>query len=256
MLEDFLFAQALAWSDRKISFPSLRQQGYAYFNSNQYGHLPGSFFGITGMWPWLDKGILSVDHIQIDWLAARKDGMLGVALMNESVETVTSGVTLGPKAGGNYTGRAQLFDKNGSVEDVHIRDGKLNLTIPGRTLVGLLVPIDAVKAPSFARAAGTRSKDMVSTVVEHANGKGLVMQLSPEKYFGYIYSAQQPDELKSLTVDYRIGEGRSHRMTTYTYPFEFIIEVDNPEKPLTYSLTFEHVDGQIVESEMYVLKPL
>src|SRR5690606_25840795 len=156
MLEDFLFAQALAWSDRKISFPSLRQQGYAYFNSNQYGHLPGSFFGITGMWPWLDKGILSVDHIQIDWLAARKDGMLGVALMNESVETVTSGVTLGPKAGGNYTGRAQLFDKNGSVEDVHIRDGKLNLTIPGRTLVGLLVPIDAVKAPSFARAAGTR----------------------------------------------------------------------------------------------------
>ena len=255
MLEDFIFAQAWAWSDRKISFPSVRQQGYAYFNSNQYGHLSGSFFGVEGMWPWLDQGVLTVDNVQIDWLAARKNGMLGIALMNESVEAVMTEIKLGPKSGENYTGTAQLCYRDGEVETVYIQNGKLKVTVAGHTLVGLLVPSKVVREPLFANKRMEQA-DAASTMVNHAHGKGLIIQLTPESYSGYIYSTLQPKALKRLTLDYRIGNGELRRITTETYPFEFIIEVDNAEKPLRYILTLEKMDGQVIKEEESVLKPL
>ncbi len=256
MLEDFLFAQAQAWSGGRIYFPSLRQQGYAYFNANQYGHLPGSFFGVKEMWPWLDRTVLTVDDMQIDWLAARCDGLLGVALMNECADTVTSTVALGPKAGEDYTGGATLFYNDGRVEEVTISGGKLTLAIPGHTLVGLVVPTEAVRAPSFATPVPTVSAEVLNTVVEHDSGKGVVMQLSPDRYFGYIYTTKQPIELNRFIVDYRIGNGEERRLATDTYPFEFIIEVDRPSEPLMYSLTFEQSDGKVLKSQAYTLKPV
>ena len=98
--------------------------------------------------------------------------------------------------------------------------------------------------------------DAASTMVNHAHGKGLIIQLTPESYSGYIYSTLQSKALKRLTLDYRIGNAELRRITTETYPFEFIIEVDNAEKPLRYILTLEKMDGQVIKEEESVLKPL
>jgi len=258
MLEDFLFAQTWAWSNQQVAFPSLRQQGYAYFNSNQYGHAPGTFFGEEGMWPWLDRAVVSTNHTQIDWLAARKDGKVGIALMNESNEVVTTEIKLGAKAGADFTGDAILHRVDGSTDKLRFVDGKATVTIPGHTLVGLKIASETVAAPTYAHKIipeRVPAVDLGNTVADHGAGKGMVLQLSPDKYFGYVYVTQKPDELKRLTMAYRIGDGETRRVSTDTYPFECIVEVCDPELPLYYTLTLEKVDDTVEELGEHMLKP-
>jgi len=257
MLEDFLFAQTWAWSKQQVAFPSLRQQGYAYFNSNQYGHAPGTFFGEDGMWPWLDSAVVSTDNIQIDWLAARKDGRVGFALMNESFTEITTEITLGSKVGADFTGDGILYRVDGSTEKLHFSHGKATVTIPGHTLVGIKIASKIVKAPKYAHGFDEKRGSSVAlgnTVVNHDAGKGFVLQLSPDKYFGYVYVTHKPDVLKKLTMVYRIGNGETKRLSTETYPFEFIVEVSQPEQPLYYTLTLEKTDGNVDKLGEQVLK--
>ena len=89
MLEDFLINNIWLRSDANIEFPSVLQAGYAYFTTNQYGFAPGKFYDEDGMWLWLDRGIVTSDSIQLDYLTAKKDGVLGVAFLNEGNDTVT-----------------------------------------------------------------------------------------------------------------------------------------------------------------------
>ncbi len=258
MLEDFLFAQTWAWSKQQVAFPSLRQQGYAYFNSNQYGHAPGIFFGEDGMWPWLDSAVVSTGNIQIDWLAARKDGRVGIALMNESDIEITTQIMLGPKAGADFTGDGILHRVDGSTEKLHFAHGRATVTIPGRTLIGVKIASETVKAPRYAHKLDKIQRHSVTlgnTVVDHGVGKGIVLQLSPDKYFGYVYVTPKADVLKKLTMAYHIGTGKIKRLTTETYPFEFIVEVSQPEEPFYYTLTLEKVDGTVEELGEQVLRP-
>lgn len=258
MLEDFLFAQTWAWSKKQIVFPSLRQQGYAYFNSNHYGHAPGTFFGDEGMWPWLDSAVISTDNMQIDWLAARKDGVVGVALMNESTIDIKTQITLGAKVDKDFTGQGTLYYVDGTVETLDFKQGKASVIIPGHTLVGVKFASKTVKAPKHLvakRATNWDESDLKSTVVDHGMGKGIVIQLSPEKYFGYVYVTHKPDKLKKLTMTYHTGTGKAKKLITETYPFEFIVEVADAGKPLYYKLLLEGTDGSLEEIEERMLQP-
>ncbi len=258
MLEDFLIGQTMAWSGNNIHFPSLRQQGYAYFNSNQYGHEPGVFYNETDMWPWLTEGIVTTGNIQIDWMAARKDGVLGVAFMNESAKDVTTVVTLGDKIpnGASYNGTADLFDKNGKIGTVEVVNGSFSLNVPAKALSAVVMKMDTVKAPAFSAFTYSDTKaEIGGTVSEHTNGKGYTLQMSPDSYYAYVYvtdktpmwteesTEQNPKYVasskpyvKELTITYDVG-GEKKTETTNVYPFEFIIKVDDVNKVFNYTLT-------------------
>lgn len=215
------------------------------------------FFGEDGMWPWLDSAVVSTDNIQIDWLAARKDGRVGFALMNESFTEITTEITLGSKVGADFTGDGILYRVDGSTEKLHFSHGKATVTIPGHTLVGIKIASKIVKAPKYAHGFDEKRGSSVAlgnTVVNHDAGKGFVLQLSPDKYFGYVYVTHKPDVLKKLTMVYRIGNGETKRLSTETYPFEFIVEVSQPEQPLYYTLTLEKTDGNVDKLGEQVLK--
>src|SRR3546814_6242867 len=91
------------------------------------------------MWPWLERAVVSTDNIQIDWLAARKEGLVGVALMNESPAAIETEIKLGAKVGANLTGYGTLYRVDGAQEKLYFENGKAKVTIPGRTLVGIKI---------------------------------------------------------------------------------------------------------------------
>ena len=266
MIEDFLIGQTMAWSGNNIHFPSLRQQGYAYFNSNQYGHEPGVFYGEKEMWPWLAEGVVSTDNIQIDWMAARKDGVMGVALMNESANDITTNVTLGDKVpgGATFSGTADLYDKNGKIGTVNVVNGVFNVNVPAKALTAVIIKLGTVKAPAFAKFDySDTSAEIGGTVSNHENGKGYTLQMSPNEYYAYVYVTDktpsydesvtdayapkyQPSAtpyVTSLTITYDIGGGAKKTETTSVYPFEFIIKVDDVDKEFNYKLTATMSDG-------------
>ena len=246
MLEDFLFGQVQSWSGGNITFPSLRQQGYAYFNSKQFGHKPGKFFDQADMWPWLAENTIDSGNIQIDWLAARKDGMMGIALMNESADSVTTTVSLleGVSGGTTYTGPATVFNKDGSKETVNVNAGKFEITIPGKTLRAVTIAIPEMKAPAYAKSGYELdgSAELGATVSEHKNGKGYTLQISPEHYFAYVYITDTPKNgVNKLELTYTAGS-KTETLTDDVYPFEFIIRVDDPNAEFNYSLKAEGKD--------------
>ena len=97
MLEDFLINDVWYRSDCNIEFPMVFQQGYAYFDMNRYGQAAGKFYDEQDMWLWITPGIVSPDNRSIDYIAARKEGTLGVAFVNQKMEDVTTTITLGDK---------------------------------------------------------------------------------------------------------------------------------------------------------------
>ena len=249
MLEDFLINQTFAMSGKNIEFPSLRQQGYAYFNSNQYGHKPGKFYDEENMWPWLAKGIVQPDSIQIDWMAARKDGVAGVAFMNEDEVDVTTTIALGEKIGASYSGTAKLYDKTGNIGTVEITDGKFTLTVPAKSLLAVKINTDTVKAPSFASLLIPDEKsELGATVSDHNTGKGYVLQMSADNYFAYVYTTSTQEKIKEAKLTYQIDGGEVKTETATVYPYEFIIKVDNPDSVFTYTLTETTTDGKIVDA--------
>ncbi|MBQ7039016.1 MAG: hypothetical protein IJN39_00440, partial [Clostridia bacterium] len=246
MLEDFLFGQTQLWSGNNIVFPSIREQGYAYFSSKQFGHAPGKFFEHEGMWPWLAENTIDSGNLQIDWLAARKDGLMGVALMNESDESVTTTVSLleGIPGGTTYTGLANVYEKDGSVSTVNVNAGKFEITIPGKTLRAVTIAIPEVKAPAFAKNSYKLdgNTELGGTVTNHVDGRGYVLQISPENYFTYVYVTAVPADAKGLEMTYTVG-GKTETVTTNTYPYEFITKVDDPNAEFTYTLNLIGNDG-------------
>ena len=245
MLEDFIINQTFAWSDMNISFPSLRQQGYAYFNSNQYGHEPGKFYDETEMWPWLAENTVHPDSIQIDWMAARKDGVTGIAFMNEDDVATTTTISLGDQFGKdkNYTGTATLYDKSGKIGTVDVVDGKFTLTIPAKSLQAVKLNIASVKAPSYASINYSKTEaEIGGTVSDHKSGRGYTLQMSGDNYHAYVYTTYKPDTIKSATLTYTVN-GKKNTETATVYPFEFIVRVDDVDAAFEYDLSVTKLDG-------------
>ncbi|MBQ7040023.1 MAG: hypothetical protein IJN39_05590, partial [Clostridia bacterium] len=251
MLEDFLINQTFAWSGKNISFPSLRQQGYAYFNSNQYGHEAGKFYDEDNMWAWLAEDTVHPDSIQIDWMAARKDGVTGIAFMNEDEVATTTTITLGEKFGAdkNYTGTATLYDKTGKIGTVDVKDGKFTLTIPGKSLQAVKLNIASVKAPAFASIEydPADKAEIGGTISNHKTGKGYTLQMSGDNYFAYVYTTYKPSQAKSVTLTYTVN-GKEKTLTDIVYPYEFIVRVDYVNAEFSYNLKIQKTDGSTEDS--------
>ena len=256
MLEDFIINQTFAWSGRNISFPSLRQQGYAYFNSNQYGHEAGKFYDEDNMWAWLAEDTVHPDSIQVDWMAARKDGVAGIAFMNEDEVATTTTITLGEKFGAdkNYTGTATLYDKTGKIGTVDVKDGKFTLTIPAKSLQAVKLNIASVKAPAFASIAydPAEKTEIGGTISNHKTGKGYTLQMSGDNYFAYVYTTYKPSQAKSATLTYTVN-GKEKTLTDNVYPYEFIVRVDDVNAEFNYKLKVQKTDGSTEDSGEGVL---
>ena len=259
MLCDFLVNQISVKTDNNVLFPALRQQGYAYFDSNQYGYAPGKFYDEDGMWLWLDRGIVDSDSIQIDYLTARKDGVLGASFLNEGNETVTTVVSLGDKIADSATfnGTATLYSGN-TTSEVSVENGKFTITVEPKSVVSVKMNIPTVTAPSFSKLKydldGTYSNE--STVREHENGKAFLLQMSPEEYFAYVYVTETEETVASMKVVYTLDKGEEMTVEMSEYPFEVIIPVSETEKTFGYNIVLTYKDGKTKSINGGTLKAL
>ncbi|WP_028548446.1 OmpL47-type beta-barrel domain-containing protein [Paenibacillus sp. UNC451MF] len=262
VLTDFLFAQAWNWSNGQIQFPFLRQQGYSYFNNRQFGSAPGSFFGENNMWPWLKKDLVNTGDIQIDWLAARKDGMLGVALMNEDSTNITTTVTFGQELGGaSLEGSAALVDANGNRTQVIISSGKLTLTIPAKGIIGIIMEHAEMRKPAFADIDSTAgiNRPIAQTVTHPVTtgdfGLGFVIQVDPSFYHAYTLVTDMPDATEKVRLHYRIGDGEWQQVDRNVYPYEFSIKVESPDAPTEFYMDVFAKNNTVKTSSLKQLRP-
>lgn len=257
MIEEFLITDFWQQSNTKIEFPRIRQGGYAYFFSSQYGFDSGKMYDVDGLWLWNDRGIVSPDSVQLDYLPAKKDGLLAVAFMNRDKVDTTTTIALGEKVpgGASYTGPATLYDVDGNKSSIDVVNGKFTITVPAKDMVTVMIALPEVKAPSYA---GGENRDgdaeMGATISEHTRGRGYTLQLSGDNYYAYIYTtdmdakdpatAKETYRSKSMTVTYTVN-GKTETVKRDVYPFEVLIKVDDPEAILTYEVSVERDNGAV-----------
>ncbi len=245
MLEDFLINSAWAKSERNIEFPSIYQSGYAFFASNQYGHAAGRFYGEDDMWLWLDRGIIDPGTAEIDYIAARKDGVVGLALMNESNNPIASTITLGEKVpgGADYSGTAVVYAADGITYETTVVNGQFSIEIPAKGIRSVVLEIAGVETPGFAKTDYEFSNNPRGTVTEHTRGKGHVIQVAPDSYYAYVYVTDMNDKTSKVTINYQIGS-EAYTAEKIGYPYEFLIKVDDPAKGFIYTLKALTTTGQ------------
>lgn len=243
MIEDYLINDVWYRSDAKIEFPSLAQYGYAYFDMNRYGQASGKFYDEDNMWLWIDDGILKPDNRSIDYITARKAGTLGIALVNEKLEAVTTTVTLGDKIenAAAISGTATVLDAKGNKSETAVTNGSFTVTVPAKGITSVIIKSDSIKDPSYIRDF-KYSTELGQTVTEHKNGKGFVIQLSDDLYHAYTYVTDK--DLKQLEITYT-ADGETKTETTTQYPFEFLIRVNDPKSDFVYTLKATKADGTI-----------
>ncbi len=253
MLEDFLISSAIYRSEGKLEIPALRQHGYAYFLTQQYGHKPAKFYDEDGLWLWLDKGVITPDSVNVDYVMGRKDGKFAVALMNESASVLTTNVSLDEKLPA-VSGDGVLYDKDGNKSALALGDRQFTVTIPAKSMVTVMLNVPTLTAPSYALDEIRYTLDNHKTVAEHTNGYGYALQLSPEKYYAYLYVTDMAKDMKALHATYTVN-GKTETRTISEYPFETIIRVDG-SAPIQYTLKAEMADGSTKNYGGGTLEPL
>ena len=254
MLEDYLINDVWYRSDANIEFPLVFQQGYAYFDMNRYGQAPGKFYNEEDMWLWIAPGVVQPDNRSVDYIAARKDGVLGVALVNEKTEPVTTTVSFGEKIANasSLNTTATLLDASGNKSEIQIVDGKFTVTIPAKGIQSIILKSDSITKPTYVREY-KYSNQLGQTVSEHTNGKGFVIQLSEEMYHAYTYVTDK--DLQKLEITYT-ADGKTETKTCDSYPFEFIIRVDDVDSDFQYNLKATMADGTVKDMGSGVLRTL
>ena len=243
MLEDYLINSVWTKSNGNIEFPSINQNGYAYFASSQYGQEAGKFYDQDGMWLWLDRGIVKLENVNLDYIAARKNGVLGLAFVNEANETATTTISLGEKVpgGSSFNGTATVYDAAGTKSNVAVTNGSFTLTIPSKEIRSVVLNIPGVKTPGYVREY-TYSNKLGDTYQTFDNARAHVLQMTDENYFAYVYTTLKADTVSKLTVEYAYGEVTGTAEDT-EYPFEAIIKVTDPDAAFTYKMTVTKLDG-------------
>lgn len=242
LVEDFLINEAWAKSKQNINFPYVYQGGYAYFDSYQFGQAPGKFYDEDGMWLWMDKDIVTADNVNIDYVAAKKDGVAGIAFMNEDNAERTTELTLGSKFGAGVNTTATVFDAEGNKSTVEIKDSKFTLTIPSKGIMSVVISgLTNIAKPVYAKEY-TYSNEVGQTVSAHVNGYGYVIQATDDKYWAYVYITDLPNNYQSAELTYTVG-GETKKVVKDKYAYEWLIKVDDPNAEFTYSIEITKKDG-------------
>ena len=244
-VEDFLINETWARSNGNIDFPFAYGKIDAFYSSYQFGVDSGKFYNQDDMWIWLDRGIIETDSVNVDYLPAKKDGVLGIALMNEDRQALTTTVTLGEKIPNaqSVNTTATLFDADGNQSTVEVVNGKFTVTIPHRGIVSVVIEGIDVKAPSYAQDY-TPTTEVGQTVSAHVNGKGYVIQLTDDFYHAYVYISETTKDVKGARLTYTVN-GETKVLENYETGLDWLIKVDDPNAEFTYSIDVVNHDGSV-----------
>ncbi|MBR3941713.1 MAG: hypothetical protein IKJ55_00010, partial [Clostridia bacterium] len=252
IIEDFQIQEAQSRSNGKISFPEIWASSYSYFNSIQYGAKPGKMYDEEGMWLNNARDVVKSSDINVNYVAAKKDGVFGAALVNESANAVSTDITLGGALAG-FNGAVTLYDEEGNKTETTATNGVFDVNIPAKGIVTAMVKSDLVTKPAYALDKILYNPTLEKTQSSHTNGKGYVIQFNPDKYHAYVYVIDK--DIQSLTVEYE-ANGEKKTVTDNKYPFEALVKVESGSAEFNYKLTVTKKDGTTENYGNGILAPL
>jgi len=235
---DYLMAEARDHSHGAIAFPAEYAECYAFMQSGVYG-APGKFYDQINVRPWMPKGLVKADNVQVNAIAARGTNTLCIALMNEcdrELKDVT--VKLAIPDGAH---RATVWrDNQRQLDKLSITNGSVQVTLSAKGITALIIEDIAINSPF-------QSKFIAKPVLPQANthqriqtpigeAQAMLISFGPELTWLYAYLTADRASVKSAKLRVNLGN-REEVLTDDSFPFEFSLTLK--AKALIKSITLE-----------------
>ncbi|MDR0352136.1 MAG: hypothetical protein LBI02_01845, partial [Opitutaceae bacterium] len=245
---DFLMADAEYKSLGAVKFPWQFSDSKAYFRGRVFGGAPGVFYGESGVWPWLPRGLVTLsgeNAVQLNYVAGHGNGRLYLAFSNQSATEVTATVTVrADKVNLAPGARMTLWRDNVPQNPGAFTNGATTVTVSPGGFTAIAID-DA--APALGLQADYRhghGDDLPEESFSQRDDPtlervtGMVLSLSPSRQNAYIYVASGTGVLQSATLTYSIDGGPEQTTPVKNaFPFEFSVPLPPDAQQFAYTLS-------------------
>ena len=248
---DYLVSEAEMLSDGAIAFPSLRQFGYAYFDSRIFGHAPGKVYDDPEAWLLLRRGLVSVDNPQINTLLAWGKKRLHVILTNQSQQAQDVTLTAGEGFEVEPGVEPQVTVRVGNATPVPLAvdgDGQsVKVRVPARGLATVTVTGVKIAPPARPQYAADRKAVAALVLPGEPATRAAAIQVEPGAWHACIWSTASPKQARSARLQYQL-DGQWRTLEKGEYPFEFLVPVASEQQAIRFKLELTLPDGQTTSS--------
>ena len=243
---DYLVSEVEMLSAGEIAFPSLRQYGYAYFDSRVFGHAAGRVYDDREAWLLLRRDVVSTNNVQINTLLAWSEDKLHVMLTNQSKQSQDVTLATGAKlkiAPAGLKATLKLGDAKAAPLAVDAT-GHMKLTLGPRGLATVTLHDVRVDPPARPQLADRRRSAAAMLVLpgDGATTRAAALQVDPGPWYAYVWSTAAPQYARAATLRYQV-DGTWRTLTKAEYPFEFTVPLPNERTPLRFTLELTLADG-------------
>jgi hypothetical protein len=221
---DYLMAEARDRSRGDIDFPHEYAECYAFLQSGVYG-APGRFYDQSQVRPWMPKGLVTTDNVQVNHIAARGEGTLCIALMNECTRELRDvNLNLAIPAG-KYS--ARLWRENQRQPDpLEILDGRARVTLGPKGIVAMVIEGVTLPTAFQHRFDAKRSPDQTSShshrriETRFGGAQATILTFGRDLRWLQAYLTADGKTVKSAKLRVALPD-RTETLTDDTFPFEF-----------------------------------
>ena len=259
MLMDFLITDAAVRSCNEIDFPRRYAQGYAYLQCEVYGDRPGTFYGDKNVHLWLPAGLLGIDDVQANYVAAYGSDNLYLSFLNQSDAATTIRVRIDPLVVPYEMDKiyaADVWIDNKRASGVEMRNGELSVRVSGKGITA--VRLKGIRVATQYQHKLHQQPQQSSPESFHERntelGKvtGMIIAMGPSLKSVYVWL--QATDLRQVLFSYKIGDGSWKQQTDKIYPFELSVPLSEEDTEVEYRVEAVRQDGTAVIAESARLK--
>lgn len=241
MLLDYLVTDVFVRSDAAINFPAEYIEGYAYLQNKFYGHEKGNFYDVKNVQLWMPDSLLRIDHVELNYIAARRGDNLFLAFMNQSNETVKANVKINPDL-------VQFQEENLETRVWKENGDPVAQTISGLNLQDLEVAPEGITAVQISGIkTRTTFQDQLLAVPESnlsdytelnfGDARAMLLQLGEYGQRAYIYLRKDDSAFESVSLEYVDSQGNRKVIKDGDFPYEFSVSLGRTQESLQFSLS-------------------
>lgn len=240
---DYLVTEMQQRSGGTVEFPYVKQDGFVWFNNRVYGAGKGKVMGDEGVQLWMKRGLVTIDHPEVNYVTAISDKQFWILLNSESDAPVTCRVELGAEAPVAANARGGIHGDD--VENVGLEGRTVTLTIPPKQFAALRFPVAGKKAlrPKVSPLKGGMQSTDFGPGIGKCYGFRIRTPFGWDAIYGYLES--------TLSEGARVVVSMNHREATLTaYPFEWSFHPVDAGEEAVVKVTVTTRDGRVFEKNM------
>jgi hypothetical protein len=234
---DFLVSDFYERSEGAIHFPAQYSSTSAYFRGQVYGDRPGTFYGHSPVRLWLPKALVTIDNIQVNYLAGYGNGKLYLAFSNSSDQPIAFEATLNPslvRYGASHN--AAVWRQNAPAGTVALTEGRLALTISAKGITAVAVDDIEIES-SFQKAyrenvpfSLSASSYRQNTTASFGKVTAMILSVARPLASAYVWLTADRNTLTQAVLHYTTDGSNWQQAIDTKYPFEFTVPLEMTTK--------------------------